>query len=71
MLEPESKVIHATENQNQPNLKFQKNLKLKLVSVLKNKKLGTYSLKKRRNQNQRFLLEPRNHPGLHLRRKAY
>jgi hypothetical protein len=45
MLEPESKVIHATENQNQPNLKFQKNLKLKLVSVLKNKKTGTYSLK--------------------------
>jgi hypothetical protein len=31
MLEPESKVIHATENQNEPNLKFQKNLKLRLV----------------------------------------
>jgi len=30
MLEPESKVIHGTENQNQPNLKFQKNLKLKI-----------------------------------------
>jgi hypothetical protein len=29
MLEPESKVIHGTENQNQPNLKFQKNLKTK------------------------------------------